>query len=77
MIITNVATHDGVYPMRYTKEQLKNAMYLLLDETLHNIHCNKVEKEGNWDCDRCDDCMFEQYIKRSKAGELPRKITGK
>jgi hypothetical protein len=63
--------------MRYTKEQIKNAMYLLLDETLPQIHCKKVEREGNWDCHRCDDCMFEQYIKRVKAGELPRKITHK
>lgn len=60
--------------MRYTKEQIKNAMYLLLDETLPKINCKKIEKEGNWKCDRCDDCMFEQYIKRVKQGEQPRKI---
>jgi hypothetical protein len=63
--------------LKYTKAQIKNAMYLLLDETLPKMRCEKVEREGNWDCHRCDDCMFEQYIKRAKAGEQPRKITGK
>jgi hypothetical protein len=63
--------------LKYTKEELKNAMYLLLDEVLPLIHCKKVEAEGNWNCDRCDDCMFEQYIRRVKNGELPRKLTGK
>ena len=62
---------------KYTKEQLKNAMYLLLDDVLPEIDCQKVVKEGNWECDRCDDCMFEQYIKKVKAGQMPRKITGK
>lgn len=44
--------------MKYTKEQLKNAVYLLLDDVLTSIECEKVKKEGNWDCDRCDDCMI-------------------
>lgn len=60
--------------MRHTKEQLQNAMYLLLDDVLPLMKCEKVQKEGNWDCDRCDDCMFEQYIKRAKNGELPKKL---
>jgi hypothetical protein len=62
--------------MRHTKKQLENAMYLLLDETLLKIECKKIEKEGNWKCDRCDDCMFEQYLKRSKDGELCKKEKG-
>ena len=60
--------------MRYTKEQIKTAMYLLLDDVLPKLECQKVKKEGNWNCDRCDDCMFEQYIKRTKSGELPKKL---
>lgn len=59
--------------MRYTKAQLTNAVYLLLDVALPHIKCEKVEKEGNWRCDRCDDCMFEQLLKRSKSGELCKK----
>jgi hypothetical protein len=61
--------------MQYTKEQLKRAMYLLLDETLSSIECERV-KHGNWDCHRCDDCMFEQYLKRAKLGEKCRKEKG-
>jgi len=57
--------------VRYTKQQLRNAMYLLLDDALPKIECEKVEREGNWRCHRCDNCMFEQYVKRAKAGELP------
>ena len=40
---------------------------MLLSDVLPTIYCEKVEKEGNWDCERCDDCMFEQYIKKTKA----------
>jgi hypothetical protein len=58
--------------MRYTKEQLKTAMFLLLDVALPHIFCEKIEKEGNWRCKRCDSCMFEQLIKRAKAGEQPK-----
>lgn len=63
--------------MRYTKKELELAMYLLLDEVLSSIKCEKVKKEGNWYCNRCDECMKNQYIKRVKNGELPRIITGK
>lgn len=59
--------------MKYTKKQLINAMYLLLDETLPIIDCAKILRKGNLDCHRCDDCMFEQYIKRSESGELCKK----
>jgi hypothetical protein len=61
----------------YTKAQLLNAMYLLLDDTLKHIECEKVKKEGNWDCHRCDDCMFEQYLKKSKQGIMCRKTLKK
>lgn len=57
--------------MKYTKKELELAMYLLLDEVLPSIKCKKVGKEGNWDCDRCDECMMKQYIKRIKDGEMP------
>lgn len=50
--------------MKYTKSELKQAMYMLLTDVLPNMRCEKVEKKGNWDCCRCDDCMFEQYIKK-------------
>lgn len=63
--------------MRYTKEQIKNAMYLLLDDILLSLECEKVKKQGNWDCHRCDECMFEQYIKKSKAGKQPKIIINK
>jgi hypothetical protein len=58
--------------MRYTKKQLKNAMFLLLDDCLPNLDCEKIRKEGNWNCNRCDECMFEQYLKKSKGGQLPK-----
>lgn len=63
--------------MKYTKSQLTNAMYLLLDEILPLMNCKLIEQRGNYLCDRCDDCMFEQYIKRSKNGELCRKTLRK
>jgi len=48
-------------------------MYLLLDEVLPLMNCKLIEERGNYLCDRCDDCMFDQYLKRSKAGELCKK----
>jgi hypothetical protein len=77
MLATGTTAGAGGRKVRYTKEQLKNAMYLLLDEVLPSINCKKVKKEGNSDCDRCDTCMMEQYIKRVKSGEMPRIVTGK
>ena len=59
--------------MRYTKRQLTRAMYLLLDEVLPSIECELIKQRGNYLCDRCDDCMFEQYLKRAKSGELCKK----
>lgn len=52
--------------MKYTKAQLKKAMYLLLDVALPHIQCELIEQRGNYLCDRCDDCMFEQLIKKAK-----------
>ena len=62
--------------MNYTKEQIKTAMYLLLDEHLKDIECELIKQRGNYLCNRCDDCMFDQYIKRAKAGEKCRKELG-
>jgi hypothetical protein len=62
--------------MTYTKKQLKTAFYLLLDDHLRDIECELFKKRGNYMCDRCDDCMFEQYLKRAKAGEKCRKELG-
>jgi len=59
--------------MKYTKQQLTKAMYLLLDEVLPLMNCKLIEERGNFKCDRCDDCMFEQYLKRAKSGELCKK----
>jgi hypothetical protein len=64
--------------MTGTKAQIKRAFYLYLDMALPQLECELIEKRGNWDCPkRCDDCMFEQYMKKAKAGELPRKESGK
>lgn len=60
--------------MKYTKEQLKTAMYLFLDDFLPSFECKKIAVQGNWQCNRCDDCMFEQYLKRAKTGEQCRKV---
>ena len=48
-------------------------MYLLLDDVLPQIECKLIEQRGNYLCHRCDDCMFEQYLKRAKSGEQPKK----
>ena len=58
--------------MKYTKKELELAMYLLLDETLPYIVCIKAEIDGNSECNRCDECMKNQYIKRVRNGELPK-----
>jgi len=59
--------------LRYTKQELTRAMYLLLDEALPNIECKLIKQRGNSRCNRCDDCMFEQYLKRAKSGEICKK----
>ena len=46
---------------------------MLLDEVLPSIECELIKQRGNYLCDRCDDCMFEQYLKRAKSGELCKK----
>jgi hypothetical protein len=58
--------------MRFTKSQVKRAFYLFMDFALPKCECEIVAKEGNWRCKRCDDCVFEQYINKAKAGELCR-----
>ena len=58
--------------MRFTKAQLVSAIFLLLDEALPQMHCKLVEQRGTYLCNRCDMCMFEQYMKRVKAGEKPK-----
>jgi len=58
--------------MRYTKKELESAFYLLLDEVLPLMECEKIKKQGNFECDRCDVCMKEQYIQRVKNGEVPK-----
>jgi hypothetical protein len=57
-----------------TKAQYKTAIYLLLDQALPHIKCELIEKRGNYLCDRCDDCMLEQLLRRAKDGEKPRKV---
>lgn len=52
--------------MGYTKKQLETAMMMLLTDTLSTIECEKVKKEGNMYCSRCDECMMAQYINKSK-----------
>lgn len=52
--------------MGYTKKQLETAMMMLLTDTLPTIECEKVKKEGNMYCSRCDECMMEQYVKKAK-----------
>ena len=59
--------------MGCTKVQLKRAIYLLLDDTLPSMECELIKKRGNYKCDRCDDCMFEQYLAKAKAGTLCKK----
>lgn len=58
--------------MKYTKKELESAFYLLLDEVLPLMECEKIKREGSYNCDRCDVCMKEQYIKRIKNGEVPK-----
>ena len=60
-----------------TKEQLRTAFYLFLDDALPHFPCKLIERRGNYLCDRCDDCMMEQYVRRAKSGEKPRRVTGK
>ena len=58
--------------MKFTKKEIMNAFLLYLDDSLPNFECEKIKKEGNWNCNRCDVCMMKQYIKKARSGELPR-----
>jgi len=57
---------------KYTKKEILNGFLLFLDENLKNVDCEKVRKEGNWDCDRCDECMIWQYVIKYKNGKVPK-----
>jgi hypothetical protein len=64
---------DKLYK-KHTKKELLKAFLLFLDDNLKYIECEKVKKEGNWKCDRCDVCMIEQYVNKNKLGINPRII---
>lgn len=64
----------GIYDMKFTKKEITNAFLLYLDDSLPNFECEKIQKEGNSNCHRCDICMMEQYLKRVKNGEIPKII---
>lgn len=52
-----------------TKQQLTEALFLLLDEALPHLDCELIKKRGNDKCDRCDECKFNQLLWRVKNGE--------
>lgn len=56
-----------------TKEQLRRAFYLFLDDALPSFSCKLIDKRGNYLCHRCDDCMMEQYIQMAKDGKRPKR----
>lgn len=58
--------------MKFTKKELMNAFLLYLDDSLPSFECEKIKKEGNWNCNRCDICMMKQYLKKAQNGELPK-----
>lgn len=58
--------------MKFTKKEMMNAFLLFLDDVLPNFECEKIKKEGNASCWRCDLCMMQQYIKKVRQGESPR-----
>lgn len=55
-----------------TKKHLLDAFLLYLDDSLPDFTCDKIEKEGNWNCSRCDVCMLKQYLDKAKKGERPK-----
>lgn len=65
----------GCQKVRATKKQIIEAFYLLLDEALPKLDCKLIEQRGNYMCDRCDDCTFNQLIHRVKRGEQCRKTS--
>lgn len=58
--------------MKFTKKEMMNAFLLYLDDSLKRFECEKIEKQGNSECYRCDLCMMKQYIQKVRNGELPR-----
>lgn len=58
--------------MKFTKKQMMDAFLLFLDDALSGFECEKIEKEGNSNCDRCDLCMMQQYLNKAKSGKLPK-----
>ena len=61
--------------MKATKQELINAFFIFLDDALTSFECEKIEREGNYHCHRCDICMMEQYVKKAKSGKLPKAAT--
>lgn len=58
--------------MQFTKKQMMDAFLLFLDDALPSFECEKIEKEGNSNCNRCDLCMMQQYLNKAKSGKLPK-----
>lgn len=58
--------------MKFTKKQMIDAFLLFLDDALPSFECEKIEKEGNSNCDRCDLCMMQQYLNKAKSGKPPK-----
>lgn len=58
--------------MKFTKKEMMNAFFLFLDDALPTFNCDKIEREGNSSCNRCDICMMKQYLARVRNGECPK-----
>ena len=58
--------------MKFTKKEMMNAFLLFLDDALPSFECEKIKREGNSKCLRCDLCMMEQYIKKVRTGDTPK-----
>lgn len=43
-----------------------------MDDFIDYLECEKIEKEGNSNCNRCDLCMMQQYLNKAKSGKLPK-----
>lgn len=61
--------------MKFTKKQMMDAFLLFLDDALPSFECEKIEKEGNYNCNRCDLCMMQQYLDKAKSNKLPKVAT--
>ena len=62
----------GAERMKFTKKEMMNAFILFLDDALPTFTCEKIDREGNSRCHRCDLCMMRQYLERVRNGETPR-----